>query len=114
MSDSPHCTQLQSACPATGNVQATHTSHPGKQTLERINGERGSCGCKKEIVAIICSQLKGEENKPFVCPSSSLPPLQRLPLPLLLEWGRSWGRGLHLATQIHLSGSRTKKIALRK
>lgn len=55
---------------------------------------------------IICSRLMGEENKPFFCPSSSLPRLQRLPSPiwnyfssyflLLLEWERRWGRGVVL------------------
>lgn len=48
---------------------------------------------KRSLGLVTCSQLKGEENKPCVCPSSSLPPLQRLPSPLLLEPGRRWGRG---------------------
>lgn len=57
----------------------------------------------RRLWLIICSCLMGEENKPFLCPSSSLPPLQRLPQPvwnyfssyflLLLEWERRWGKG---------------------
>lgn len=77
---------------ARPNTQVTQ----GHRTLGRCNGERGFCGCKRRLWLVICSQLEGEENKLFGCPSSSLPPLQRLPLPLLLEPGRRCGRGAAL------------------
>lgn len=42
---------------------------------------------KRRLWLIICSQLKGKENEYVVCPGSSLPPLQRLTIPLILVWG---------------------------
>lgn len=86
----------------------------GNEALERIRVREAPAAVRRRLWSVGCCQLKGEENKPFVCPGSSLPPLQRLPFPLLLEWGKRWGTGLLRAARVHLSGSSTKKIALRK
>lgn len=91
MSDSPGC--LTRCCRQRAQglaVSRPHTSDPWKQV---INGERGSCGCKKEpgVGHLLPAEGRGEQA---LCLSQFFsPPLRRLSSPLLLEPGRRWGRG---------------------
>lgn len=67
-----------------------HKSPRETRLLKGLMVREVPVAAKRRLWLIICSQLKGEENKPFVCPNS-LPPCPQLPLPLLLEPGRRWG-----------------------
>ena len=59
-SDSPRCNQrAQGLAMSRPHTQVTE----GNKTLERINGERGSCGCKKEAVVdhLLPAEGRGEQ-----------------------------------------------------
>lgn len=88
-----------------------HTQVPqGKKTLERINGES-----PMETVFDHLLPAEGRGEQAFCLTQFFSSSSSEIGITAASGVGEEMGQGgLHLVTWVHLSGSRTKKIALRK